>query len=270
MAHVFISYSRQDTRIVDRLVRELEAAAVEIWIDREDIPGGAKWRRQIVDAIEGADAVLVALSPNADASDNMRKELDIADEAKKRFLPVEIRRTVIPKDMLWHLAGFQQIDLATNFDVGVKRLVESVRALVRAPQAYVRLSPEARNEIKELMIDPALSASDQLSLASLILLKDSDRIREKFLADLLQLDERAQKRMDLKEKLHKMGKSNGIQMAALAIEKEEDELKRKLILEQMEQGRKVCELALSQLKAVISAGEKAIKDIWGKGTPESK
>ena len=40
MGHVFISYSRQDTPIIERLVRELEAARVAVWIDREDILGG--------------------------------------------------------------------------------------------------------------------------------------------------------------------------------------------------------------------------------------
>jgi hypothetical protein len=268
MAHVFISYSRQDAQIIDRLVRDLEAAAIKVWIDREDIPGGAKWRRQIVDAIEGADAVLVALSPSAAVSDNVQKELGIAEEAKKPVIPVEIRRTVVPKEMVWHLVDLQRIDLATSFDVGVKRLVDSIRALLRAPQAFVRLSPEARNEIKELMIDPALSANERLSLASLILLKDSDRIREKSLADLLQLDDRAQKRMDLRDQLHGQGGSS-LETYVLDKQQEEDKLKRKLILEQMEWARKISELALSQLKEVVSAGQRAIKGIWGKGTPES-
>jgi TIR domain len=253
MGHVFISYSRQDTPIIERLVRELEAAAVAVWIDREDILGGAKRRRQIVDAIEAANVVLVALSPNAPASDNVRKELDIAQEANKPVLPVEIRRTVVPKDMVYQLVGLQRIDLTTGFDVGVKRLVESVRALVTAPQALVRLSPEVRSQIKELMIDPALSASDRLSLASLILLKDSARIRDKALADLEQLDEKAQKRIDLRDKLRQGGSS--LEMYALTRQQEEDGIKRKLILEQIEQARKVNELALSQMKAALTPGQ---------------
>jgi TIR domain len=253
MGHVFISYSRQDTQLIERLVRELEAAAVAVWIDREDILGGAKWRRQIVDAIEAADVVLVALSPNAAASDNVRKELDIAQEANKLVLPVEIRRIVVPRDMVYQLIGLQRIDLATGFDVGVKRLVESVRALVTAPHALVRLSPEVRSEIKELMIDPALSASDRLSLASLILLKDSARIRDKALADLEQLDEKAQKRIDLRDKLRQGGSS--LEMSVLTRSQEEDGLKRKLILEQIEQARKVNELALSQMKAALAPGQ---------------
>ena len=226
---------------------------VAVWIDREDILGGAKWRRQIVDAIEAADVVLVALSPNAAASDNVRKELDLAQEANKPVLPVEIRRTVVPRDMVYQLIGLQRIDLATSFDVGVKRLVESVRALLTAPHALVRLSPEVRSEIKELMIDPALSASDRLSLASLILLKDSARIRDKALADLEQLDEKAQKRIDLRDKLRQGGSS--LEMYVLTRQQEEDGLKRKLILEQIEQARKVNELALSQMKAALAPGQ---------------
>ena len=261
MAHVFISYSRQDTQIIDRLIRELEAAAVEVWIDREDIPGGAKWRRQIVDAIEDADAVLVALSPNAAASDNVRKELDIAEDAKKTIVPVEIRRMDVPKDMVYQLAGLQRIDLATSFDEGVKRLVESVRAQVRT-SPFDWLSPEVRNEIKELMSAPALSTNDRFPLDSLIVFKDSARIREKSLANLLRLDERAQKRMDLRDKLHRQGGSS-LERYVLGKEEEEDKLKGKLILEQMEQVRKGQELVLSQLKAAVSTRGKLIKDFWG-------
>lgn len=267
MAHIFISYSRHDTQIIDRLVRELEAAAVEVWIDREDIPGGAKWRRQIVDAIEDADAVLVALSPNAVESDNVRKELDIAEEAKKPVIPVEIRRVDIPKDMVYQLVGLQRIDLATSFDVGVKRLIQSVRPQVRTPQAFAWLSPESRKEIKELMIDPALSTSDRLSLGSLIFFKDSERKREKLMEDFLRLDDRAQKRMDLRDKLHSQGGSN-LERYVLDKEQEEDKLSGDLIQEQMEQLNKGRELVLSQLKAAVETRGKLIADFWGKDAPE--
>ena len=53
MGHLFISYSRRDTKVVDRLVRKLEIVGHDVWLDREDIQGGALWRQQIVRGIDG-------------------------------------------------------------------------------------------------------------------------------------------------------------------------------------------------------------------------
>jgi TIR domain len=105
MANVFIIYSRQDTPIIDRLVRRFAAASVETWVDRNDLRGGDMWRGKIVRAIKAADAVLVALSPDAIASDNVRKELDIAEQARKPLLPVEIRPTALSDELAYQLSA---------------------------------------------------------------------------------------------------------------------------------------------------------------------
>jgi hypothetical protein len=42
MGHVFISYSRQDQELVDRIIGVLAGAGIKAWIDREGIPGGVK------------------------------------------------------------------------------------------------------------------------------------------------------------------------------------------------------------------------------------
>jgi hypothetical protein len=45
MGHVFVSYARGDADIIQKVIRELDGARLGTWIDREDIPGGAKWRK---------------------------------------------------------------------------------------------------------------------------------------------------------------------------------------------------------------------------------
>jgi hypothetical protein len=87
-------------------------------MDRAAILGGTKWRRAIVDAIESADADLLALSLNSVESNNVRKELDLTWEFKKTILPVEIQRTAIPKEISYQLVGLQRIDLCTDFSQG--------------------------------------------------------------------------------------------------------------------------------------------------------
>ena len=51
MAHVFISYVHQKRDVVDRLAKELRNRGVTVWLDRDDIEPGARWRDAIKKAI---------------------------------------------------------------------------------------------------------------------------------------------------------------------------------------------------------------------------
>lgn len=83
MGYVFVSYHRSDVGYVDRLVTHLEAAGVEVWIDRGDIQPGARYRRVIEQAINDCDAFLIVLSPRAKTSDWVENELDWAEQQGK-------------------------------------------------------------------------------------------------------------------------------------------------------------------------------------------
>jgi TIR domain len=76
---IFISYSRHESEFVDRLIRELEKSGFDAWFDREDIRGGAAWGASISQAIRQCQAVIVVLSSRSTASDNVAKELSLAD-----------------------------------------------------------------------------------------------------------------------------------------------------------------------------------------------
>lgn len=49
--HVFISYVRENSEEVQRLCDELSKRGVKVWLDRNDIPGGARWKQAIRRAI---------------------------------------------------------------------------------------------------------------------------------------------------------------------------------------------------------------------------
>jgi molecular chaperone DnaK (HSP70) len=51
MSHVFISYVRDNSEIVDRLVRDLRHAGVTVWLDRDAIQPGARWNEALEAAI---------------------------------------------------------------------------------------------------------------------------------------------------------------------------------------------------------------------------
>jgi len=54
MPHVFVSYVREDASQVNRLCADLAQFGVKVWLDKDNIKPGARWKDAIRDAIKGA------------------------------------------------------------------------------------------------------------------------------------------------------------------------------------------------------------------------
>ncbi len=141
MGQIFISYSRQDKGFVDQLVQDLKQNNFEIWIDREDIVGGERWRAQIVEAIRSCEAFLLILSPRSVGSDNISKELSLAEKNKRRIIPVIYQDCEIPAQMDYQLAELQQVSLVENYSRGLQQLVKAMGAKSFTPPANPNPSP---------------------------------------------------------------------------------------------------------------------------------
>lgn len=129
MGHIFVSYSRHDAHPVDELINALENAGYSVWIDRSNIQAGAQWRRQIVDAIDKSDVFVIVLSPNSTKSANVRKELDLAEEASVKIIPIVIQPTSIPSEMRYQLVGNQHLDFTSDFQSGLSRLISAIERI---------------------------------------------------------------------------------------------------------------------------------------------
>ena len=89
--HVFLSYVREDERIVSHIYDRLLSDGFRPWIDTKDILGGEKWELKIQEAIEQSLCVLVCLSENAvDKEGIFQKEISYALEICKEKLPSDI------------------------------------------------------------------------------------------------------------------------------------------------------------------------------------
>jgi adenylate cyclase len=73
MTDVFVSYKRENLAAVGRLVEALRAEGIGVWWD-QDIPPNAAWEATIERALAAAKLVIVAWSPAAVASDNVKAE----------------------------------------------------------------------------------------------------------------------------------------------------------------------------------------------------
>jgi hypothetical protein len=107
---VFVSYSRHDERLVDRLVGEIESCGRRVWIDRRaGTPGMQRYAAPIVAAIRSSRLVALMCSGNAFASDHVIREVYVAGELKKSFIAFELDDTKIPDELLYFLSGFPRV-----------------------------------------------------------------------------------------------------------------------------------------------------------------
>ena len=144
MPQVFLSYSRSDGAYVDQLAAYLRSGGVRIWVDRQGIGGGEQWRHQIVEAIRSAQLLVLVLSPNSARSDNVRKELDLAEASKIPILPIAIAPTEIPSGMQYQLAGVQLLELWRDPERGAEKVLKSVLRITKSDNAQLPRPPRAQ------------------------------------------------------------------------------------------------------------------------------
>jgi hypothetical protein len=108
---VFISYSRLDGRVVDRLARQIEQLGYVIWIDRQS-PGSQRYAAPIVRAIRTSRLVALMCSRNAFASDHVIREVYVAGDFKKPFIAFQLDPTDFPDEVLYFVSGFPRIAVA--------------------------------------------------------------------------------------------------------------------------------------------------------------
>ena len=87
---VFVSYRRADSAAADAVLARLEAEGYGVWLDREDISGGKRWRAAIEQALQECDAVVFLISQAALQSDEVYKELARALELGKTIVPLRL------------------------------------------------------------------------------------------------------------------------------------------------------------------------------------
>jgi hypothetical protein len=125
--HVFISYSRDDETFVLKLVEEFEKRGIEAWIDQGYIVSGEAWRRQIVEAIDQSTAVIFVISPESVQSKYVLKEIEIAESADKKIIPLVYQQADFPPDIRFILTGLQQFDFTKgNYEKNIDRLMGDV------------------------------------------------------------------------------------------------------------------------------------------------
>ena len=165
---VFVSYSRRDAAIVDRIAKELESRDFTVVIDRRDLPFGEEWRRELGDLIRTSDVVLFFISDNSVSSKVCRWELGQISALGKRIFPIAIGPYSVA-NLPAELGKVQILPPSGVFSLD-KHVVSLVRAL-STDRAWVKERSRlfdracewiARGEIAALLLrGPAIRAADE-------------------------------------------------------------------------------------------------------------
>ena len=88
---VFISYSRKDSDFARKLNLNLQQNGKTTWFDQESISEGADFDQEIFKGILQAETFVFVISPDAVNSEFCEKELLVAAENGKKFIPLLLR-----------------------------------------------------------------------------------------------------------------------------------------------------------------------------------
>lgn len=128
---LFLSYSHSDSAFAEKLAAHLVDEGARIWVDKWELRVGDSIVERVQEAVGGADAVLVVLSPDSVESQWCKKELATGlvrelDEKRVVVLPILYRDCEIPP----FLRDKRYADFRESFDEGLKETLEAVAGVM--------------------------------------------------------------------------------------------------------------------------------------------
>ena len=124
--YVFISYSRHDSQIADRLTRDLRRKNLEVWVDVENIGPGKDWQAELEIGLKNAKAVILLLSNAALSSTWVTHEVNILLNRGKLVIPIvvdDFDTSALPSQ----LNRLQRLDLRSAYESSLTRLTDALR-----------------------------------------------------------------------------------------------------------------------------------------------
>ncbi len=130
MPKVFISHSNQDSDETLFIADSLKRAGINVWVDFENIRGGADWLCEIQAGIQRCDAMVIVLSKASASSVWVERECLYAWQLRKPVFTALVADILIPL----HLINIQYCDLRHKPAAGMAKLVDSIRSALQPDQ----------------------------------------------------------------------------------------------------------------------------------------
>jgi hypothetical protein len=145
---LFISYSRVNLEIVQKIRQDLQNAGIDIWIDQVGLtPGTPDWDQALRDAIREASAVLLVSSPDSRRSPYVRDEVAIAKDAKKPIYPLWVAGESWIDCIPMGLGSTQNVDLrGEHYAKNLLRLIDTLNNESAESKPIIPITPDPEPE----------------------------------------------------------------------------------------------------------------------------
>jgi hypothetical protein len=148
MAHdVFISHSAKDKVTADAVCAMLESEGVRCWIAPRDVLPSMEWGEAIIDAIEECRIMVLVFTANANASPQIRREVERAVNRGVAILPVRIEDVLPGKGLEYFIGNVHWLDaLNPPLEAHLKSLAGTIKILLaRSASGTAPVAPRVEN-----------------------------------------------------------------------------------------------------------------------------
>jgi hypothetical protein len=171
---VFLSYSSKDKTAADAACSILEAHGIRCWVAPRDILPGADWGESIIEAINGCKLMVLIFSGNANASQQVKREVERVVNRGLPIIPVRIEDVLPSQALEYFLSTPHWLDAFTPpLERHLEHLAATVKQILTQPDAVLRSTPVPRpagSPWKSLKTYITPAATTAAVLAALVLL----------------------------------------------------------------------------------------------------
>ncbi len=132
---VFISFASPDRTAAETVTGVLERRGFDCWICTRDVPPGGNYQESIADTIRAAKVMVIVFSNNANASDEIKKELSLASKQKLVVIPLMIEDAVPGAAFDYEFSTRQLVRAFEDWDRAMTQLANQIAAIVQVGRA---------------------------------------------------------------------------------------------------------------------------------------
>ena len=212
MGDVFISHVEEDAQIALAIARGLNSADYSTWCYEEDSDPGVSYLKQIGDAVERSQAVVLVISRESLGSDQVTREVEFSHERRKPFIPV---LQGISHAQFQELRVSWRVALGTTSTIPIPaegvsailpRIVRGLQELGVKPSAILAAERAEEERLAAEKAESARKAGEQARAETLAREKAE---AERRAAEQAELERRIQEHLSLGVDLHENGNLEG-------------------------------------------------------------
>jgi hypothetical protein len=147
---VFVSYSQPERDVALAIVSQLEGHEVQCWVAPRDVRPGSEWAEQIVEAIARAAVMVLVFSASANASPQVRREVERAVHRRVPVLPFRVEDVMPSRSLEYFLSSQHWLDaFPPPMEPHYARLTAYVKALLAGMSDAAETGSAAASAVPE-------------------------------------------------------------------------------------------------------------------------